>query len=44
MTTINDTYINALLADAAYADGLQENLTPEALAGKLTLRMTEPQN
>ncbi len=43
MTTINDTYINALLADAAYADGLQENLTPEALAGKLTLRMTEPQ-
>ena len=36
MTTINDAYINALLADAAYVDGLR-NATLEA---QLTDRMT----
>ncbi|MBN8476771.1 hypothetical protein [Sulfuritalea sp.] len=41
MTTINDTYINALLADAAYVTQLV-NQDPD-LAAKLAARMTQPQ-
>jgi hypothetical protein len=40
MTTINNTYINALLADSAYVDGLTPELTGDDLATKLIGRMT----
>ena len=40
MTTINDTYINALLADSSYVNGLLPNQTGAALATQLTGRMT----
>ncbi|MBE7418530.1 MAG: hypothetical protein HS128_12435 [Ideonella sp.] len=40
MTTINDAFINALLADASYVDALPPELTGPALAERLTLRMT----
>ena len=40
MTTINDTYVNALLADACYVDGLLPNQTGAELAGQLAGRMT----
>ncbi|MDK9726249.1 MAG: hypothetical protein OEL88_15390, partial [Sterolibacteriaceae bacterium MAG5] len=43
MTTINDAYINALLADAAYADNLQDGLSDGDLAVQLAPRMTQPQ-
>ncbi|MEZ5615817.1 MAG: hypothetical protein R3E35_11455 [Rhodocyclaceae bacterium] len=43
MTTINDIYINALLADAAYANDLQDNDAGGDLARKLSPRMTQPQ-
>jgi hypothetical protein len=43
MTTINDTYINALLADAAYVDDLKDNDSGGDLARKLSPRMTQPQ-
>ncbi|ODS22969.1 hypothetical protein AB835_11235 [Candidatus Endobugula sertula] len=40
MTQINDAYINALLADAAYVEKLNEADNPEALVTALTGRMT----
>ncbi len=40
MTAINDTYINALLADASYVDGLTKGLSPGDLADLLKGRMT----
>ena len=40
MATINDTYINALLADASYVSQLNLALTPGALTTALTGRMT----
>jgi hypothetical protein len=40
MTTINDAFINALLADAAYVDGITINSTGSALALQLANRMT----
>jgi trimeric autotransporter adhesin len=40
MTTINDAFINALLADAAYVDGITINSTGTALALQLANRMT----
>lgn len=40
MTTINDTYINALLADASYVSNLDQTTTPGQLAAALTGRMT----
>ena len=43
MTTINDTYINALLADAAYADDLHDGLSGENLRDFLAPTMTQPQ-
>ncbi len=42
MTTINDTYVNALLADAAYADNLQDGLSGGSLAIQLAPTMTQP--
>ena len=43
MNTINNIYINGLLADAAYADRLVDNLGGGDLAGVLGTRMTQPQ-
>jgi Ca2+-binding RTX toxin-like protein len=43
MTTIHDTYINALLADATYVDDLQRGMTGVALRDKLAGRMTPEQ-
>jgi hypothetical protein len=43
MTTIHDTYINALLADATYVDDLQRGMTGVALRDKLAGRMTSEQ-
>ena len=43
MPTINDAYISALLADAAYADDLADGLTASQLRGVLQTRMTLPQ-
>lgn len=40
MTTINDTYINALLADASYVLGLLDGMGSGALSAQLSLRMT----
>lgn len=40
MTTINDAYINALLADACYVDDLIPEMTGLALAGKIGGSMT----
>ena len=40
MTSINDTFINALLADSSYVDGLTPGLTGDTLRLKLTGRMT----
>jgi Ca2+-binding RTX toxin-like protein len=40
MTTINDAYINALLADACYVDDLIPEMTGVALAGKIGGSMT----
>lgn len=40
MTTINDTYINALLVDASYLNGMLPNQTGTALATLLAGRMT----
>ncbi|ODS22975.1 hypothetical protein AB835_11265 [Candidatus Endobugula sertula] len=40
METINHTYINALLADAAYVEKLNEADNPGALVTALTGRMT----
>lgn len=40
MTTINDAYINALLADSAYVDSLLPGMTGSILADKITGRMT----
>jgi hypothetical protein len=39
-TTINDAYINALLADAAYVSKLNLALTPAQLTAALNGRMT----
>ncbi len=43
MTTINDTYINALLADAAYANNLQDGLSGGGLTVQLAPGLTAPQ-
>lgn len=43
MNTINNLYINGLLADATYADRLVDNLGGSDLAGVLGTRMTQPQ-
>lgn len=43
MTTIRDTYINALLADAAYAQNLRDGLSNDELASQLKTRLTAPQ-
>jgi len=43
MTTINDTYINALLADATYANNLKDNDAGGNLATKLAPSMTQSQ-
>ena len=43
MVTIQNDYINALLADAAYVDNLDAGNTGTSLSTKLTTRMTEPQ-
>jgi hypothetical protein len=40
MTTINDAYTNALLADASYVDNLLPGMTGVSLAEQLTGRMT----
>jgi trimeric autotransporter adhesin len=40
MSTINDAFINALLADASYVEDLQPNQTPDTLRGLLSPRMT----
>jgi trimeric autotransporter adhesin len=40
MTTINDTFVNALLADASYVSRLDQATTPGALTAALTGRMT----
>ncbi len=40
MSTINDAFINALLADASYIDNLQSGNTSAVLANKLSDRMT----
>jgi hypothetical protein len=40
---INDAYINALLADASYVDGLAEGLTGDPLRDALQERLTQPQ-
>ncbi len=40
MTTINDAYINALLADAAYVKDLLPGDLPDNLIAVLTPRMT----
>ena len=40
MATINDTYINALLADASYVSDLDRTTSPGELASALTGRMT----
>jgi Ca2+-binding RTX toxin-like protein len=40
MTTINDAYINALLADACYVDDLLPGMTGTALASQVSGRMT----
>ena len=37
-TAMNDTYINALLADASYVDGLEDADANQ----KLALRLTKP--
>jgi len=42
MTTINDTYINALLADAAYVDDLLTGMTGAQLTSRLADRLTQP--
>jgi hypothetical protein len=43
MTTINDVYISALLADACYVvKGLMPGPTGKNLTNALTNRMTEP--
>ena len=41
MTTVNDAFINALLADASYIDRLVPELTGTALADMLAGRMTQ---
>ena len=41
MTTINDAYINALLADASYVNNLLPNQTGANLAVLLAKRMTD---
>jgi hypothetical protein len=40
MATIHEAYINALLADATYVDGLIDGLTGGRLEDKLKIRMT----
>lgn len=40
MTTINDAYINALLADATYAEGLVDGAQGVRLKDLLSSRMT----
>jgi hypothetical protein len=40
MSTINDAFINALLADASYVEGLQPNQAPGTLQWLLSDRMT----
>jgi Ca2+-binding RTX toxin-like protein len=40
MTTINDAYINALLADSSYVNDLVPGMTGAALRGQLAGRMT----
>lgn len=42
MTIINNAYINALLADAVYVDGLQSNMSGAKLLDVLSIRMTLP--
>lgn len=42
MTTINDAYINALLADSSYVDNFLPGMTGAGLAGQLAGRMTLP--
>ncbi len=41
MTTINDTYINALLADAAYVSGLRNATLESQLTGRMTPELAE---
>ena len=41
-TQIHDAFINAVLADSAYVNGLTAGLTGEALADALTERLTAP--
>jgi hypothetical protein len=43
MGSINNAYINALLADAAYVDNLRDGLAGSELAAELKPSMTEPQ-
>lgn len=40
MPTINDAFINALLADASYVDNLQRGITADVLAARLSDHMT----
>ena len=39
---IHNAFVNALLADASYVDGLQSGDTGAALAGQLAGRLTDP--
>ncbi len=43
MSSITENYVNALLADAAYVDGLSAGVSPDRLVSLLSVRMTEPQ-
>ena len=43
MPSMTDNYVNALLADAAYVDGLSAGISSDRLASLLNVRMTEPQ-
>jgi hypothetical protein len=42
LESIKNTYINALLSDASYADGLDKNLDKSGIKNQLSNRMTEP--
>ena len=42
MTTIEQTWIDSLLADVSYVDGLFPGLIGDSIAAKITSRMTEP--
>ena len=40
MTTINETFTNAILADATYVHGLKDGMRDDILVGKLSDRMS----